>query len=92
MTGEMPDGSDLAKMWPEILDNLLSDGADVLIVDDAAYYGDEASGYQPPIGAKGTFSFESYPDQEHWQGGYPGTGTNNSPEFRSYVLSWFQNN
>jgi len=62
------------------------------VVDAAAYYGDEASGYIPPADAIGTFHFESRPEQEHWQGGNLGTGTNNSVEFRKYVFNWFSNN
>jgi hypothetical protein len=92
MTGKMSDGRDLSQEWRGILDNLLINGVDVYIVDDKASFGDEASSYTPPDGATGSFFFDSRPSQEHWQGGYPGTGTNNSPSFRDYVFNWFASN
>ncbi len=89
MTGKMTDGRDLAKEWPEVLDNLLVWGTNIYILEDKAAYGGAAAGYKAPPNATGRFHFEYRPSQEHWQGGYPGNGTNNSPEFRADVYSWF---
>ena len=92
MSGTMTDGRDLAQVWPGVLDSLLIWGTDIYILDDKAQYGNEASGYQAPPDAIGTFHFESRTDQEHWDGGLDGNlgiGTNNSAEFKAEVFSWF---
>jgi len=89
MTGNMTDSGTLAERWEVVLNNLSMWGTDIYILDDMAGGGGDASGYSVPSGATGTFYFDLRLDQEHWQGGYPGTGTNNSITFKDYVFSWF---
>jgi hypothetical protein len=84
--------------WTNILDRLLIWGTDIYILEDSAHYGDKPKSYQTPTGATGTFKFDSRPTQGHWQAEHmetpprPGTGTNNSLEFRSYVMGWLRDN
>ena len=97
MSGPLVNGGRLETEWPRILDTLLRWGTDIYVLDDKAFYGDEASGYSAPQDAVGTFFYDSRPEQEHLQGPFDGsisylsTGTNNSPTYRDYVLSWFEN-
>ncbi len=97
MTGELTTGGSLISEWTRIFNNLLKWGTDIYVLDDAGHFGGEASGYSAPEGATGTFKFDPRPYQEHWQGPFDGsisalsTGTNNSPSYRDYVLSWFEN-
>jgi hypothetical protein len=92
MSGVMIDNmSNLQDVRTQVVDQLLLSGVDLYFLDDSAAGGDELANYTAPP-AIGSFQFVSRVSQEHWQGGYPGTGTNNSDIFRQEVLNWFQSN
>jgi hypothetical protein len=94
LSGTMIDGSSLAEthIWTAVFNRLLDNGIDIYALNDSAAGGNESSSYQPPVNASGSFIYVDRPTQEHWQGGFPGTGTNNSRTFRQEVLDWFNSN
>ncbi len=92
LTGTMINGANLMNEWPNVFDRLLFNSVDIYVLNDDAAYGDETANYAPPVSAPGVYVYVDHPQQQHWQGGYPGTGTNNNDQFRTEVLSWFSSN
>lgn len=97
MSGGMSGGLRLESEWGAMLDRLLLDGVNIYILNDGGNDVGEwpqVASYTPPSGATGTYCYDPRPDQPHWDGGLSGQvgiGTNNSAEYRDFVMGWLNN-
>jgi len=74
---------DLGQEWSGLFDKLSRKGTDILVINDSAWGGDDATNYQPPDGATGFVQTQSHPTWNH------ATDVRNYSEIKYHVLNWF---
>jgi len=79
--------------WEMILDNVLSSGTNVYLLDDKAWESNKATSYQPPDSATGTLTFENDQTRNHYGNpAFIGNSTNNDPIYAASIFSWVLGN